>query len=172
VLQRIRELGLEPARPAQQVASRSRWSARAAAAALWTPRTVSLRLRPAWGLAAAALLALIVGVQGVPTAGPGAETVAAAETASIYVQFRLDAVPATQVALAGSFTDWQPTLDMIESAPGVWTLVTALPPGIHDYAFIVDGEHWVPDPLALQVDEGFGGVNSRLALLPPGRGEG
>jgi 1,4-alpha-glucan branching enzyme len=56
---------------------------------------------------------------------------------------------------------------MQESVDGVWTILVPLPPGVHDYSFIVDGERWVPDPYAPQVDDGFGGVNSRLTVLTP-----
>jgi len=47
--------------------------------------------------------------------------------------------------------------------------VVPLEAGVHDYAFVVDGEVWTPDPLATSVDDGFGGENSRLSLLPPER---
>jgi hypothetical protein len=56
---------------------------------------------------------------------------------------------------------------MTRTGPGVWTVVVPLEPGIHNYAFIVDGERWVPDPNAPAVDDGFGGMNSRLAVLAP-----
>ncbi len=52
----------------------------------------------------------------------------------------------------------------------MWSVTVPLEPGVHDYAFVVDGEQWRPDPLAPSVDDGFGGTNSRLALLPPDRG--
>jgi hypothetical protein len=70
------------------------------------------------------------------------------------------------VMLAGSFTEWQPAYELVETTPGVWTVLVALQPGVHDYAFIIDGESWVADPAAPSVDDGFGGSNSRLALLP------
>jgi hypothetical protein len=41
-----------------------------------------------------------------------------------------------------------------------------LRPGVHDYAFVVDGERWVADPNAPQVDDSFGGTNSRISLPP------
>jgi hypothetical protein len=43
----------------------------------------------------------------------------------------------------------------------------ALPPGVYQYTFIVDGARWQPDPLAVsQVSDGFGQVNSVL-IVPP-----
>jgi 1,4-alpha-glucan branching enzyme len=94
----------------------------------------------------------------------------AAPSPQVYVQFRLEAAGASQVALAGSFTGWKPEFEMRESAPGVWSILLPLRPGIHDYAFIVDGERWVADPHALQVEDGFGGANSRIALPAPAAG--
>jgi 1,4-alpha-glucan branching enzyme len=74
---------------------------------------------------------------------------------------------ARQVALAGSFSDWQPAYALQQVAEGVWTIVLPIAPGVHDYAFVVDGEQWVTDPFAPQVDDGFGGANSRLTVLAP-----
>ena len=71
--------------------------------------------------------------------------------------------------LAGDFTEWEPEYELHESQPGVWTVVVPLQAGVHDYAFVIDGEQWTPDPLATTVDDGFGGQNSRLSLLPPER---
>jgi len=87
----------------------------------------------------------------------------------VLVQFRLDAPQASEVALAGEFTEWQPIYPLKRSEPGIWTVVVPLEPGIHDYAFIVDGERWLPDPMAPAVEDGFGGLNSRIAVLTPDR---
>ena len=83
------------------------------------------------------------------------------------MQFRLQVREASTVRLAGSFTNWQPLYDLHETAPGLWTVTLPLPWGVHDYAFVVDGSRWVPDPYTLQIDDGFGGTGSRIALLPP-----
>jgi len=40
----------------------------------------------------------------------------------------------------------------------------SLPPGQHQYAFVVDGTRWVPDPTAPAIDDGFGRRNSVLTL--------
>lgn len=132
---------------------------------LWQPRAVSVQWRPAYGLAAVAALTLLL-VR--PSANPVTPPVAIDERApQVLVQFRLDAPGAEDVSLAGDFTDWQPAHTMTRSDPGVWTVVVALDPGVHDYAFIVDGEQWVADPMAPSVGDGFGGLNSRLAVLTP-----
>lgn len=145
---------------------------------LWTPRPVTLQWRGAYALAPAmaVVLLLVLGLPGAPvgppTAGPVASAVqAGGESAAprLYVQFRLEAPQAQSVELAGSFTDWAPDYEMTESAPGVWTAMVPLDPGVHDYTFVVDGERWIPDPYAPTVDDDFGGKNSRLFLPTPGR---
>ena len=137
---------------------------------LWSPRPVTVSFRPAYAMAALAAVAL--GIQGVPQGVPGdvAERVAVSADAApppVYVQFRLNAAGAHQVQLAGTFTGWKPGYVLHQTAPGVWTAVVALRPGVHDYAFVVDGR-WTPDPTAPQVDDSFGGTNSRISLPPIG----
>jgi AMP-activated protein kinase-like protein len=148
---------------------------RAALAWLWAPRPLRLTFRPAYGLAGAAFAALaavavvdLVREDG-PIAGPATTFVEAPEKAPpVYVQFRLEAAGASSVRLAGTFTGWQPSLEMEQTAPGEWTLLVPLRPGVHDYAFVVDGRRWVADPHAPQVDDDFGGTNSRISLPPLG----
>ena len=136
---------------------------------VWTPRPVQLRPAYALGGAMACALALmLVPFSSEHTPAPQAVMMATeGSPPAMYVQFRLEAPEANQVALAGSFTDWQPKYVLHETAPGVWVALVPLQPGVHDYAFIVDGERWTPDPDAPQVDDQFGGTNSRLSLAPP-----
>jgi len=132
---------------------------------LWAPREISIR--PAFALAAAGavvLLLLVPYLRQVPSPGP--QLAGGAADPHLFVQFRLDA-PASRVQLAGSFTNWEPRYDLRQSAPGIWTITVPLTQGVHDYAFVVDGQQWVPDPYAPQIGDGFGGTNSRLALLSP-----
>src|SRR5205823_5942907 len=51
---------------------------------------------------------------------------------------------------------------------GVWAITRALPQGHHQYAFVVDGARWVPDPAAPGVDDGFGRRNSMVAVTARG----
>lgn len=130
---------------------------------LWAPRPISIR--PAFALAAAAaVVALVLVPRQAPPAG--SQVAGAPADPHLFVQFRLDA-PASRVQLAGSFTNWEPRYDLRESAPGIWTITVPLTQGVHDYAFVVDGQQWLPDPYAPQIGDGFGGTNSRLALLSP-----
>ena len=85
----------------------------------------------------------------------------------LYVQFRLEAPGAASVELAGSFTNWNSAVRLDETIPGVWSTLVALEPGVYDYAFVIDGQTWVVDPVAPRVEDGFGGVNSRLFLTRP-----
>ena len=163
VLRRIAEQRLSPA-PQQGALRRL-------AASLWAPRQVSLRLRPVYGLAAAAALA--VGTWIAPSSSqapstPDQATVAVETPSPILVQFRLDVNQAADVRLVGSFTNWQDQYELQQTGAGVWTVTVPLTPGVYDYMFIVDGHRWMPDPNATQVSDGFGGVNSRMALLAPG----
>lgn len=136
---------------------------------LWAPRAVRITLRPAYAFAAVALLALLIPLGDVPavlrTGSP--DSAGAPGSVPVYVQFRLDAPAASRVVLVGSFTNWQPVYELHETAPGLWSVLVPLSPGVHDYAFVVDGEQWVVDPKAPRVADSFGGVNSRLALPPP-----
>jgi hypothetical protein len=136
----------------------------------WRPRSFTVSFRPAYAMAgfAAAALAAVVVPRGVsPEPLPMAVAPAPEGTARLYVQFRLEAPEASRVELAGSFTGWRPEHELREVAPGVWTALVPLDPGVHDYTFVVDGEQWVVDPYAPSVPDSFGGENSRLFLPPP-----
>ena len=130
---------------------------------LWAPREVSIR--PAFALVAAVA---VIAILAVPYLGPvpatAPQVAGNADDPHVFVQFHLETA-AMRVQLAGSFTNWQPSYDLRQSSPGVWTITVPLTQGVHDYAFVVDGQQWVPDPHAPQIGDGFGGMNSRLALL-------
>ena len=86
---------------------------------------------------------------------------------AMVVHFEIHAPGARQVELVGSFTDWQ--TDRIElrgpDASGHWTAEVPLPPGRHEYLFLVDGQSWVTDPRAeVRRADGFGRENAVLAL--------
>jgi hypothetical protein len=134
---------------------------------LWSSRTVAVR--PAYVLAAAAVFAIAFAVR-TTSNGTQVEPVKVAVTSApteVLVHFRLEAPDARSVALAGDFSNWAPAHTMTRSGSGVWTVVVPLTPGVHDYSFIVDGEKWVPDPAAPAKADGFGGMNSRIAVLTP-----
>lgn len=165
---RTAEAPAEPA--AREPALPALW--RRLAAWLWQPRPVRITFRPAYALAGAMLAAFAV-VRVPQLAGPATQPpvlVAGrdARAPTVYVQFRLEAPDAREVAIAGTFTGWEPREVLRETEPGVWSALIPLRPGVHDYAFVVDGEEWVADPNAMHVADSFGGTNSRISLPPPG----
>ena len=129
---------------------------------LFRPRMI--RFRPVYAVVCAALV-LVLGLS--ISRKSAAPTASADRTERIFVQFRLDAPRATQVRLAGTFTGWAPSYSLQQVTPGVWSVMVPLEPGVHEYAFIVDAGTWMTDPTAPSVEDGFGGMNSRLLVLRP-----
>lgn len=146
---------------------------------LWRPRPILVR--PALAASVAAVLVLALGL-GLDLRRPGSTPLVEARPVPVQqggtavartlgadgvvrVYFRIDAPTASSVSLAGDFTDWRPDVRLEEEAPGVWAVVVPLRPGMHDYAFLIDGREWTLDPLAQPVDDGFGGQSSRVAVL-------
>jgi 1,4-alpha-glucan branching enzyme len=76
------------------------------------------------------------------------------------VAFSLLAPEAVSVALAGDFSEWDPTRHpMKRDKKGVWKVSLNLVPGTYQYRFFVDGA-WVNDPnCADSVLNPFGGLN-------------
>ncbi len=70
---------------------------------------------------------------------------------------------ASAVCIAGSFNDWrQDAAPMVALGDGRWVKELTLPPGRHEYRFVVDGA-WVDDPNAKEVAPNpHGGVNAVL----------
>jgi len=133
---------------------------------LWTPHAVSIR--PVYALAGAGFVAVLFlmapNIFDIQPVVP--QLTAGRVDEHLFVQFRLQ-TEASTVQLAGSFSNWEPKYDLQQVAPGVWTITVPLTAGVHDYAFVVDGQHWIPDPYAPGINDGFGGTNSRLTLLAP-----
>ncbi|MQA90101.1 MAG: hypothetical protein GEU90_07690 [Gemmatimonas sp.] len=130
---------------------------------------VTIAVRPAYLLAGVAIavtgLMLLRPSEPIPTLPPVAAVSPAGSR--MYVQFRVEVPGATRVALAGSFTSWQPEYELTEVSPGVWSAMISLEPGVYDYAFVIDGTRMMTDPHAPQIADSFGGSNSRLFLPAP-----
>jgi hypothetical protein len=124
-------------------------------------REIRIRVRPwllAPALAAAAALVLWLGRSGSPAPSSSLSGL-------ITVRFVLSAPDAHDVGLAGTFNQWDASATpLVRTNAGLWTATITLPAGEHQYAFVVDGERWVPDPAAPAVDDGFGRRNSVLTL--------
>lgn len=136
----------------------------------WAIRPRTFQLSPAGGLAVATVAAVAFYVGGLlaggatnpvttspDMAGPGQEEEARP------TRFVLIAPEASSVQLTGDFVDWSPEGIRLSDGQGtgVWTVDVTLEPGVYQYAFIVDGREWRPDPQAIsRVDDGFGRENS------------
>lgn len=80
--------------------------------------------------------------------------------------FTLAAPVGKNVALAGSFNDWDPALTIMDYQhdTGIYSRRMELPPGTYEYKFVIDGE-WVLDeknPNFAAND--FGTLNSVLTI--------
>lgn len=124
---------------------------------------------PAFAQALAALVLLVLlatltlrpGVRNAPDSG-GA-TVAEAVTH----RFEFSAPEAHRVCLVGDFNNWKVCEAPLskDEATGLWTVLLSLPPGRHEYMFVVDEGSWILDPAApVRVDDGFGNQNGVLFL--------
>jgi len=131
---------------------------------LGRPRAVTVRLRPVWTLALAAGLAAVLLVQ----LSAGGLTPGVAQGIANFVGHFPGA---RSVEVVGSFNDWSRGVLHLndDDGDGIWHAEAVLPAGQHEYMFVVDGERWVPDPLAGRyVDDGFGaGQQNSLLIVRP-----
>ncbi|MDF1553175.1 MAG: hypothetical protein P1P84_08945 [Deferrisomatales bacterium] len=71
------------------------------------------------------------------------------------------------VQLVGDFNDWgrEAVPIQAERRDGRWVFRMSLAPGSYQYAYLIDGKRWLPDPGAPGIiPDGFGGENSLLYL--------
>ena len=148
------------------------------ASAMHAPAPGARGVRPRWwwGAAAAAVLVLAVTRPWRPDAtqrhadSAFVRDVAAVqplgrpreEGGTVRFEFILPA-GAEAVALVGDFNGWDTHATPMrrEGSGRTWSAQIPLEPGRHEYAFVVDGQRWVVDPLAPQVpDAGFGPTNA------------
>ena len=131
----------------------------------------AVSVRPALAAAAAVTLMVVSSALTVLLVRGEAPARAGGVPGSILVRFELRAPQAERVALAGSFNAWSDSSIVFTRGPDrdEWTVTVALAPGRYQYLFVVDGEAWVPDPLAhAQIEDEFGQVNSLLVVGPRG----
>ena len=87
---------------------------------------------------------------------------------TIKTVFSLQAPTASKVFLAGDFTDWDKApLPLKKSKEGKWEKTVALPAGLYEYRFIVDGE-WQNDPQAVDRKPNPYGTENSLRLVSEG----
>ena len=82
------------------------------------------------------------------------------------VAFQLAAESGSEVFVAGTFNNWNPRRHpMRDNADGgIYRTTVDLPPGRHEYKFVVNGE-WRVDPACLEwVPNGYGTLNSVVTV--------
>ena len=81
------------------------------------------------------------------------------------IEFKLSAARATSVGVAGTFNGWDSgKTPLRKDGSGMWKATVLLPPGRHEYRFVVDGQ-WISDPDAREcVGNSFGSTNSVLVI--------
>lgn len=140
-------------------------------AAEWWVRPRPVPVSPLAGLLVAAAIVLLVLAPPRLLGPPEVETASATagEPGPVYVKFFLEAPSARSVYLAGDFNGWSADIPLHDpDGDGVWSATVGLPPGVHEYMFVVDGERWVTDPYAERyADDGFGNRNAVLAIATP-----
>ena len=80
------------------------------------------------------------------------------------VRFRLSADPGSQVFVAGTFNNWDPTANPLKDNPnsGHFKVALHVAPGTHQYKFVVNGA-WIADPNCTDsAPSGYGSMNSVL----------
>ena len=83
------------------------------------------------------------------------------------VQFVLVAPDAQSVAVVGDFNDWglNDSALVATNHHGVWSVTAPVPAGVHRYAFVVNGKHWMADPSAPRsASDDFGMPSSALVV--------
>jgi hypothetical protein len=122
--------------------------------------------RPAIVAVAALAAALLLAVLVRPPAGPVPRGGSPLSATGVPVLFQLAAPGARTVAVAGSFSEWEPVAALDDAdGDGIWTARVAILPGMHEYMFLVDGTEWVVDPAAERfVDDGFGQRNGLITI--------
>jgi len=136
----------------------------------WLVDPAPVRVSPlAAGLVTAvfALVLLLPGRTNSPAPTDGGDGAPTPPVESVvYVQFMLEAPLATSVAVAGDFSEWEPSFTLEDvDGDGVWTGRVPVRPGVHGYMFLIDGTDWQTDPHADRYqDDGFGNRNAILAV--------
>jgi len=83
------------------------------------------------------------------------------------ITFKVHVPGAKQVAIVGSFNNWDRQKNLMSGpeGDGWWSITLPLSPGRHEYLFLIDGTIWHLDPHGTgMTDDGFGGKNSVLYL--------
>ena len=129
----------------------------------WWRRRFAVSLSFGSALAMAAGVAVIVALGARSMLERSRVVAAAAPPDTVHVvRFVFSDARARRVSLVGDFNGWAANATPLSTGPreGTWTVDVVVPPGRHEYAFIVDGERWVTDPFAPQRRDDHGTVSS------------
>ena len=125
-----------------------------------------------WMIGAAAVAAALLIAVTLRSRTPfgGGDTTSAAPFATttpiaggMQFDLRLPKGLAANVSVVGDFNGWDATATpMVRDAKsGEWSAKITLLPGRHIYAYVVNGEKWIVDPLKPQIpDAGYGPANA------------
>lgn len=86
----------------------------------------------------------------------------------ITINLTIQVPDAASVSVVGDWNGWNPDVDILTDpdGDGTWEIRLKLNKNNeYRYQFLINGEDWIPDPASpLQVDDGFGGINSILEI--------
>lgn len=82
------------------------------------------------------------------------------------MKFVLLAPQASRVSVVGDFNGWDGSATPAERQPdGSWTMFVSMRPGRHEYSFVIDGTHFIPDPTAPTApNDEYGNRNSVVVV--------
>lgn len=149
---------------------------------VWARVRLWLEQRPMLGwefggaaMAASALIVVLVPLSLTPSVENTAHVSSSLKLASHSpaaesnaLQFSLYAPQARNVALIGDFNGWgsMAEVKLVPVGKGIWSVSVPLPAGRYQYAFLVNGQHWVTDPRAQQhVKDDFGRQNAVITKI-------
>lgn len=134
----------------------------------WTTRRMVMA-SPLAGLALAAGIAALAAISTLTVARRATRhtpSVAVLHDTVQLVRFVFADSSARTVSLVGDFNGWARERTPLHATAraGVWSVSVPLAAGRHEYAFIVNGERWVADPLSPGNRDEFGTESSVLLL--------
>lgn len=81
--------------------------------------------------------------------------------------FRVHAPQAAAVSVVGTFNAWDPAAHpLVATGDGWWETSLGLAPGEYQYGYLIDGVFTTPLESEITVDDGFGGRNGWIEILP------
>ena len=128
---------------------------------LWLFRPQVMTFRPMTVIPVATMALALLALAVIKMDGPVLDH--GIRMAAVRFVLRDEGMKASNVAVIGSFNNWKAERSVMwyDQEEKAWTLEAKLPPGDHEYLFLVDGKNLVPDPRAAMTrDDGFGNRNS------------